>query len=137
MIWGENVRGPDKVSIHAERGSTERILAVLGRFYPGSWLPYGEESVARVAAPYFCVLSLNNGRRDYIHTMDQWRVISKFSFRKLAPALKLPAPSLPPDSGHACSVQSQALPCFRATSPVGQADSNAGCQTSGLDWNSF
>lgn len=89
MMWGRNFHGKDNVSINAARGSTERILAVLGKFYPGSWLPYGEEHIIRVAAPYFRICSLNNGRLDYIQTLDQFNVVWKFSFRKLIPAMKL------------------------------------------------
>src|SRR5918998_6569556 len=66
MMWGKNATEYKDISLNASKGSNEYILAVLGKFFPGSWLPSGEEQLIRVAEPYLRVVSLNNGRRDYI-----------------------------------------------------------------------
>lgn len=89
MLWGENALEPEDLSLEANEGSSEYILAVLGKFYPGSWLPTGEEQLIRIAEPYFGVVSLNNGRRDYIETTRRWGVIWKPSLPKMVSALKL------------------------------------------------
>jgi cyclopropane-fatty-acyl-phospholipid synthase len=83
MMWGKNVPKPKHISLKASKSSNEYILAVLRKFYPGSWLPYGEEQLIEVAEPYFTVISLNNGRRDYIETTRQWSVIWKPSIPKV------------------------------------------------------
>jgi cyclopropane-fatty-acyl-phospholipid synthase len=64
-------------------------LAVLGKFYPGSWPPTGEEQIVRAAEPYFEQISRNNGRVDHIETMEQWGKLWNFSFPKLFASLKL------------------------------------------------
>ncbi len=89
MLWGKNALEPEDISLNASKGSNEYILAVLGKFYPGSWLPSGEEQLIRIAEPYFSVVSLNNGRRDYIETTRQWGVIWKPSLSKMIAAFKL------------------------------------------------
>jgi cyclopropane-fatty-acyl-phospholipid synthase len=72
MMWGKNAPECSRISLQAKKGSNEYLLAVLEKFYPGSWLPYGEEQILRVADPYFELISENNGRLDYIETMEQW-----------------------------------------------------------------
>jgi len=89
MMWGKNLPPLEDITLKAKKGSNEYILAVLEKFYPGSWLPSGEEQLVRVAAPYFSLVSRNNGRRDYIETTEQWGVIWDLSFRKIVLALKL------------------------------------------------
>src|SRR5262249_28760518 len=49
MLWGPRFRGAEGVEVSAPRGSDERVLAVLGRFYPGSWLPRDADHVVDVA----------------------------------------------------------------------------------------
>jgi cyclopropane-fatty-acyl-phospholipid synthase len=71
MLWGPKAPRYEEISLQAPRGSNEYILAMLEKFYPGSFLPW-EDQIVRVAAPYFSVVSRNNGRLDYIETMDQW-----------------------------------------------------------------
>ena len=58
---------------HAPRDSDEWYLALLGRQFPGSWLPFGAEQVIRSAAPHFSLVSEQSGRLDYIETIKQWR----------------------------------------------------------------
>jgi cyclopropane-fatty-acyl-phospholipid synthase len=89
MMWGKNAIEPQEISLKASKSSNEHILAVLGKFYPGSWLPTGEEQLIGVAEPYFKVISLNNGRRDYIETTRQWSAIWKPSISKLIATLRV------------------------------------------------
>jgi len=89
MLWGKNAPAYPDISLHARKGSNEYILAVLEKAYPGSWLPAGEEQVVRCAAPYFRVVSRNNGRKDYIETMNQWDRVWTWGPTKVLPALKL------------------------------------------------
>jgi cyclopropane-fatty-acyl-phospholipid synthase len=72
MMWGKHVPECSRLSLQAQKDSNEYLLAVIEKFYPGSWLPYGEEQILRVADPYFELISDNNGRLDYIETMEQW-----------------------------------------------------------------
>ena len=89
MMWGKHAPDHKNISLQAKKGSNEYILAIIEKFYPGSWLPFGEEHILRVAGPYFEQISHNNGRLDYIHTMEQWNVVWNFSFPKLLAASKL------------------------------------------------
>jgi len=88
MIWGKHAPDYHSISLKAKKGSNEYILAVLEKFYPGSWLPLGEEQIVRVAKPYFELISDNNGRLDYIETMKQWGRATQFSFSKLFAIIK-------------------------------------------------
>ena len=79
MMWGKNAPPYSSISQEAEKGSNEYIIALLGKFFPGSWLPFGEEHILRVAEPYFELISDNNGRLDYIETMEQWGRLWNFT----------------------------------------------------------
>lgn len=85
MMWGENVPDYRDISLKAKRGSDEYVLAIMEKFFPGSWLPDGEEHIIRCAEPFFEVVSLNNGRLDYLQTMKDRdaRMFKEFSIRKL------------------------------------------------------
>jgi cyclopropane-fatty-acyl-phospholipid synthase len=62
----------------------------MGRQFPGSWLPFGQEQVARCAEPDFRLLSSSSGRLDYIETITQWNArIGSSSLRKSLLKLKL------------------------------------------------
>jgi cyclopropane-fatty-acyl-phospholipid synthase len=90
MVFGPNMLPADQISIDAPRASDSHVLALLGAQFPGSWLPYGLEQVARTAAPYFRVVSSSSGRLDYIETIRQWRIrFAEFSVRKLGVKLSL------------------------------------------------
>jgi cyclopropane-fatty-acyl-phospholipid synthase len=89
MLWGTNVPRPERISLKAPRGSDEFVLALVSKFYPGSWLPCGVQQIARCARPHFEIVSLNNGRPDYIETMNQWNRLWEFRAGKLWPVLKL------------------------------------------------
>lgn len=89
MMWGKNAPQYKDISLEASKGSSEYMLAVLGKFYSGSWLPTGEDQIIKTAEPYLRVISLNNGRRDYIETLRQWNVIWKPTLAKTIAAFKL------------------------------------------------
>ncbi len=74
MVFGRNMI-PDRGAIRgATRGpprdSDAWYLALLGRQFPGSWLPFGQEQVIRCAEPHFWLVSSISGRLDYIETIS-------------------------------------------------------------------
>jgi cyclopropane-fatty-acyl-phospholipid synthase len=76
MVFGRNMIPLDRiddVDIHAERGSDAWYLALMGRQFPGSWLPLGKDQIVRCAQPHFRLLTSVSGRLDYIETIRQWR----------------------------------------------------------------
>jgi cyclopropane-fatty-acyl-phospholipid synthase len=72
MVFGRNMIPLEQVDIHAPRGSDAWYLALMGRQFPGSWLPLGERQVIDCAAPHFRLVSSISGRLDYIETIRQW-----------------------------------------------------------------
>ena len=76
-------------ALDAPRGSAEYIVALVQKFYPGSFLPFGEPQLSRCAAPYFRVVSTKNGRLDYIETMNRWNAVWKLTPAKLVAAVRL------------------------------------------------
>ena len=88
MLWGKHAPDSHSISLKAKKGSNEYILAVLEKFYPGSWLPSGEEQIVRIAKPYFELISDKNGRLDYLETMQQWHRATQFSFSKTVAVMK-------------------------------------------------
>jgi cyclopropane-fatty-acyl-phospholipid synthase len=82
MVFGPNMIPVDRIDINAPRSSDAYYLALMGRQFPGSFLPYGQEQIARCAEPHFRLLSSTSGRLDYIETIRQWRK------RFAAPSLK-------------------------------------------------
>ncbi|MDZ4259332.1 MAG: class I SAM-dependent methyltransferase [Gemmatimonadales bacterium] len=90
MVFGRNMPPIDSLDITAPRDSDEWYLALLGKQFPGSWLPYGFEQLERTAAPHFRVVSKSSGRLDYIETIRQWRRrFAEPSFRKTLMKLTL------------------------------------------------
>jgi cyclopropane-fatty-acyl-phospholipid synthase len=73
MVFGRNVVPIDQVDINAPRESDAWYLALMGRQFPGSFLPFGQEQIVRSAEPHFRLVSSSNGRLDYIETIRQWR----------------------------------------------------------------
>jgi cyclopropane-fatty-acyl-phospholipid synthase len=73
MVFGRNMIPLDEIDIHAPRDSAGWYLALMGRQFPGSFLPYGQEQVIRSAEPHFRLVSSSSGRLDYIETIRQWR----------------------------------------------------------------
>ncbi len=76
MVFGPNMvpaERVDAISLDAPRDSDEWILALMGKQFPGSWLPFGEDQITRCAEPRFRLLSKESGRLDYIETIRRWR----------------------------------------------------------------
>jgi cyclopropane-fatty-acyl-phospholipid synthase len=95
MVYGRNMIEPDRIDLEAlravpARGSDEWYIALLGRQFPGSWLPFGQEQVIRCAEPNFRLVSSVSGRVDYIETIRQWNArIGTRSFKKTLLKLQL------------------------------------------------
>ena len=64
----------DQIDIRAPRDSDALSLALMGRQFPGSFLPYGKEQIVRTADPHFRLVSSTSGRLDYMETIRQWRM---------------------------------------------------------------
>ncbi|MDE3130830.1 MAG: class I SAM-dependent methyltransferase [Acidobacteriota bacterium] len=88
MVFGRNMIPADEIDLEALRGvpprdSDEWYIALLGRQFPGSWLPFGSEQVIGCAAPHFRLVSSVSGRLDYIETINRWNArIGTPSLRK-------------------------------------------------------
>jgi len=90
MVFGRNMIPIDDVDIGAPRESDAWYLALLGRQFPGSCLPFGQEQIIRSAEPHFQLVSSSSGRLDYIETIRQWRSrFSEPSWRKSLLKLRL------------------------------------------------
>jgi cyclopropane-fatty-acyl-phospholipid synthase len=95
MVFGRNMAKADEIDIDAlrgipPRGSDEWYIALLGRQFPGSWLPFGQEQVITCAEPHFRVVSSISGRLDYIETINQWNArIGARTLRKMLLKLEL------------------------------------------------
>jgi cyclopropane-fatty-acyl-phospholipid synthase len=77
MVFGRNMIPASEINLEALRGvpprdSDEWYLALLGRQFPGSWLPFGQEQVIASAEPHFRLVSSISGRLDYIETINRW-----------------------------------------------------------------
>jgi len=72
MVFGRNMIPLDEVDIGAPRDSDAWYLALMGRQFPGSWLPLDAQQVVRCAEPGFRLLTSSNGRLDYIQTITEW-----------------------------------------------------------------
>ena len=82
-IFGKNMIDIEDIDIHADRNSDEYLCALMVNEYPNSWLPYSKEQILECAKPYFRLISLSNGRLDYIETMKQWhKRFLRFNFKK-------------------------------------------------------
>jgi len=73
MVFGRNMIPVDEVDIRAPRHSDAWYVALMGRQFPGSWLPFGREQIIRAAEPHFRLVASTSGRLDYIETIRQWR----------------------------------------------------------------
>jgi cyclopropane-fatty-acyl-phospholipid synthase len=73
MAFGRNMIPLGEIDLRAPRHSDAWYLALMGRQFPGSLLPFGEEQIVRAAAPHFGLMSSMSGRLDYIETIRQWR----------------------------------------------------------------
>jgi cyclopropane-fatty-acyl-phospholipid synthase len=88
MVFGRNMTPASRIDLEAlravpPRDSDEWYIALMGRQFPGSWLPFGQEHVAGCAEPHFRLVSSVSGRLDYIETINRWNArIGAPSFRK-------------------------------------------------------
>ena len=88
MTWGANMIAPEQIATPEARarhpkGSDGWLLSLLGRQFPGSWLPFGSEQIVRCAEPHFRLVASSSGRLDYIETINQWNArIGRRSLRK-------------------------------------------------------
>jgi cyclopropane-fatty-acyl-phospholipid synthase len=73
MVFGRNMIPVEEIDIEAPRDSDSWYVALMGRQFPGSFLPFGQEQVIRCAEPRFRLVSSTSGRLDYIETIRQWR----------------------------------------------------------------
>jgi cyclopropane-fatty-acyl-phospholipid synthase len=95
MVFGRNMIPAEQIDMEAlrgvpPRGSDEFLIALLGRQFPGSWLPFGQEQVIRCAEPHFRAVSSVSGRLDYIETISQWNTrIGAPSFAKTLLKIRL------------------------------------------------
>jgi cyclopropane-fatty-acyl-phospholipid synthase len=85
MVFGRNMIPEEEIDIRAPRDSDAWYLALMGRQFPGSWLPSGLEQVVRTAGPDFRLVSSASGRLDYIQTIREWR--RRFAARSLRKTL--------------------------------------------------
>jgi cyclopropane-fatty-acyl-phospholipid synthase len=95
MVFGANMIPAESIDIEAlravpPRDSDEWYIALLGRQFPGSWLPFGQEQVIDCADSQFRLVSSVSGRLDYIETIRQWNArIGARSLRKTLLKLRL------------------------------------------------
>jgi cyclopropane-fatty-acyl-phospholipid synthase len=73
MAFGRNMIPLDEIDLRAPRHSDAWYLALLGRQFPGSLLPFGEDQIVRAADPHLRLVASMSGRLDYIETIRQWR----------------------------------------------------------------
>lgn len=79
MVFGPKLVAADGIDVEAlraipSRDSDDWYLALLGRQFPGSWLPLGQEQLITCAEPRFRLVSAISGRLDYIETIRQWNM---------------------------------------------------------------
>jgi cyclopropane-fatty-acyl-phospholipid synthase len=95
MVFGRNMIPASRIDLEAlravpPRDSDEWYIALLGRQFPGSWLPFGQEQVVGCAEPHFRLISSMSGRLDYIETINRWnKRIGSRSFKKALVKLQL------------------------------------------------
>lgn len=73
MVFGRNMIPPEQIDIDAPRHSDGWYVALMGKQFPGSWLPSGTDQIAACAEPHFGLLSSASGRLDYMETIRRWR----------------------------------------------------------------
>jgi cyclopropane-fatty-acyl-phospholipid synthase len=85
MVFGRRMIPLDQIAIDAPRGSDAWYLALMGRQFPGSFLPFGERQIVRTALPHFRLVAGTSGRLDYIETIRRWR--ERFAARSVRKTL--------------------------------------------------
>ena len=72
MAFGPRMIPIDEVDLGAPRGSDAWYLALMGRQFPGSFLPFGQDQIVEAAVPSSRLVA-SASRLDYIETIRQWR----------------------------------------------------------------
>lgn len=90
FVW-DKVPPIGTISLDAPKGSDERYLALMGKFYPGSWLPFGLKQIVGDAHG-FKLLYSSSGREDYKVTIKEWT--KRSNPFKNAPAYLINGPRL-------------------------------------------
>jgi len=74
MIWGDRGMPDPRTDFDASapRGSIPRILAQWAAYFPGSFLPEGENQIVNAAPPFFDLTRSEDGRLDYVETARVW-----------------------------------------------------------------
>jgi cyclopropane-fatty-acyl-phospholipid synthase len=73
MVFGRKMIPYEEIDIDGPRHSDGWYVALMGKQFPGSWLPFGSEQVIRCAGPHFEHVSSESGRLDYLETIRRWR----------------------------------------------------------------
>jgi cyclopropane-fatty-acyl-phospholipid synthase len=95
MVFGRNMIPTSRIDLKSlrsvpPRDTDEWYIALLGRQFPGSWLPFGQDQVVACAKPHFRLVSSISGRLDYIETINRWNArVKEPSFRKALLKLQL------------------------------------------------
>jgi cyclopropane-fatty-acyl-phospholipid synthase len=82
MVFGPKMIPFEEVDIRAPRESDAWYVALLGRQFPGSFLPLSRDQIVGSAESDFRLVSSSSGRLDYIATIRQWHI------RFAAPSMK-------------------------------------------------
>jgi cyclopropane-fatty-acyl-phospholipid synthase len=79
-MFGKRVLDPMALRADAPKDSDERVSFRLSKIYPRAWLPTSKQQVIECAADHFRFLESNNGRADYIETLNRWGQATKNLF---------------------------------------------------------
>ena len=71
-LFGKRVMDPASLRAAAPKDSEERVCFRLSKIYPRAWLPSDKAQVIACAGDDFKFLASNNGRKDYIETLNRW-----------------------------------------------------------------
>jgi cyclopropane-fatty-acyl-phospholipid synthase len=94
MVWARRPRYED-ISLDAPKGSNERLVALLGQFYPGSWAPESKAQITEIAKAHgFQLLKAESGRKDYLQTMKVWGERTRWYKPTMLPQVIWHMPSL-------------------------------------------
>ena len=80
-LFGKRVMDPASLRAEAPKDSEERVCFRLSKIYPRAWLPADKAQVIACAGDDFNFLASNNGRKDYIETLNRWGDATKRLFR--------------------------------------------------------
>lgn len=90
MTWGPYAPKLEEIRLDAPKNSNGYVVALLEKFYPGSYPPLDMKQLERCAAPTFRVVRQDSGREDYIQTMTEWRTkMANLDQSKVLAAVKM------------------------------------------------